>query len=83
MRECGNCKVRAFPSWGDCIDFCIGYEMAESEADRIREANNCPSYVDGDPDCLIEGRYTPSATAGDYSPSSPWNAPGMSIHDFI
>ena len=28
-------------------------------------------------------RYTPSATRGDYSPSSPWNAPGMSIHDFI
>ena len=27
--------------------------------------------------------YTPSATGGDYSPSSPWNAPGMSIHDFI
>lgn len=27
--------------------------------------------------------YTPSATAGDYSPSCPWNAPGMSIHDFI
>ena len=27
--------------------------------------------------------YTPSATAGDYSPSNPWDAPGMSIHDFI
>lgn len=27
--------------------------------------------------------YTPSASRGDYSPSSPWNAPGMSIHDFI
>lgn len=27
--------------------------------------------------------YTPSATNGDYSPSCPWNAPGMSIHDFI
>ena len=27
--------------------------------------------------------YTPSATAGDYSPSCPWNAPGMSISDFI
>ena len=27
--------------------------------------------------------YTPSATYGDYSPSCPWNAPGMSIHDFI
>ncbi len=27
--------------------------------------------------------YTPSSTAGDYSPSNPWDAPGMIIHDFI
>ncbi|MBR1508156.1 MAG: hypothetical protein IJ619_09165 [Eubacterium sp.] len=27
--------------------------------------------------------YTPSSTRGDYSPSNPWNAPGMSIRDFI
>lgn len=27
--------------------------------------------------------YTPSSTEGDYGPSNPWDAPGMSIHDFI
>ena len=27
--------------------------------------------------------YAPSSTYGDYSPSNPWDAPGMSIHDFI
>ena len=27
--------------------------------------------------------YTPSSTNGDYSPSNPWDAPGMSIKDFI
>ena len=27
--------------------------------------------------------YCPSATAGDYSPSNPWDAPGMSIRDFL
>ena len=27
--------------------------------------------------------YTPSAENGDYSPSNPWDAPGMSISDFI
>lgn len=27
--------------------------------------------------------YIPSATNGDYSPSNPWNAPGMSIRNFI
>ena len=25
----------------------------------------------------------PSSTAGDYSPSNPWGAPGMSIRDFV
>ena len=27
--------------------------------------------------------YVPSAENGDYSPSNPWDAPGMSIKDFI
>ena len=27
--------------------------------------------------------YIPSAENGDYSPSNPWDAPGMSIKDFI
>ena len=27
--------------------------------------------------------YTPSSTYGDYSPSCPWNAPGMCIDAFI
>ena len=27
--------------------------------------------------------YIPCATYGDYGPSNPWDAPGMSIHDFI
>lgn len=30
-----------------------------------------------------EERYTPSSTARDYSPTHPWDAPGMSIRDFI
>ena len=31
----------------------------------------------------LEDEYTPSATAGDYSPGNPWDALGMSISDFI
>ena len=27
--------------------------------------------------------YIPSSTNGDYSPSHPWDAPGMSVKDFI
>lgn len=38
---------------------------------------------DSDDDEDIDDEYTPSATRGDYSPSNPWDAPGMSIRDFI
>lgn len=45
----------------------INYEELESESTEYWE----------------DEYYTPSCTAGDYSPSNPWNAPGMSIRDFI
>lgn len=31
----------------------------------------------------INEKYIRSSTNGDYSPSNPWDAPGMSISDFI
>ena len=47
-------------------------------------------------DCLLQGtpmcktcwryeeeEYIPSSTNGDYSPSNPWDAPGMIEKDFI
>lgn len=30
-----------------------------------------------------EEEYIPSSENGDYSPTHPWDAPGMSISDFI
>lgn len=38
-----------------------------------------------DIDCVRseDEEYVPSAENGDYGPSNPWDAPGMSIHDFI
>lgn len=30
-----------------------------------------------------DDEYVPSAESGDYSPSNPWDAPGMSMSDFI
>ena len=30
-----------------------------------------------------DGGTVPSSTSGDYSPANPWDAPGMSISDFI
>lgn len=38
-------------------------------------------YENGD--CVKRKDYVPSSTNGDYSPSNPWDAPGMSIKDFI
>ena len=78
-RKCSNCKHRAFHSW-DGIDYCIGYEMETTENS---EAEVCSKYEEGKPSCYEDDDYTPSSTNGDYSPGNPWDAPGMSISDFI
>ena len=51
-------------------------EMTESEKEFF--GIETESEEDG-----CEEEYCPSSTHGDYSPSCPWNAPGMSIKDFI
>lgn len=63
----------------------LGYEVRRlmdkyggDEEDAIYETmRNLHIGEYEDDDC------TPSATNGDYSPSNPWDAPGMSISDFI
>lgn len=62
---------------------CLRYELAETEEELIEEAKDCGNYEEGRPDCLDDGPYCPSAAAGDYGPGNPWDAPGMSIRDFI
>lgn len=81
-KKCRNCANRCWSSW-DGVSYCMSYEMTETEDDEIREANKCRSYEKGTPSCLDEDEYCPSATRGDYSPSNPWDAPGMSVKDFI
>ena len=76
-KSCENCKRRWFYSWGG-IDYCMDYEMTD---DPVKEASGCPGWEFDDRD--PEDRHCPSATAGDYGPGNPWDAPGMSIHDFI
>ena len=39
----------------------------------------CGLGVDEDED----DEYIPSSENGDYGPSNPWDAPGMSVRDFI
>ena len=82
MKKCGNCRYRCWRSWSG-IDYCMGYEMSTTEAEEIAEAKDCGRFEEGTPECLMDDDDCPSATAGDYSPSSPWNAPGMSIRDFL
>lgn len=83
MKKCGNCKHRCYASSWIGIDYCLDYEMSTTEEEEIQNAKSCRRYEEGTPDCLMSDDYCPSASAGDYSPSAPWNAPGMSIKDFI
>lgn len=82
MKSCRTCKHRAWSSWSG-IDYCYGWEMATTEEEEIENAKDCPKYEEGTPECMEPDEYCPSATAGDYSPSCPWGAPGMSVSDFI
>ena len=54
----------------------------DSEIYEMLGMDNGDNY-DYDDDCDYDDGYIPSSTYGDYSPSAPWNAPGMSISDFI
>ena len=82
MRKCGNCKNRCWESWSG-IDYCEHYEMTENDQDEIERAADCELYKEGIPDCISGGNYSQSSTNSDYSPGNPWDAPGMSIKDFI
>ena len=77
-RMCRNCKNRWYTSWG-LLECCMWYSMCTTEEDEIREAADCGKYEEGNPD--DEDEYCPSSTNGDYSPSNPWSAPGMSMND--
>ena len=50
--------------------------VPEKSVEQSSEPNTLSDGLDGD-------YYMSSATAGDYGPSCPWNAPGMSVSDFI
>ena len=61
------------------------YPVSEDFRDYVYEWGKLPT---DDEDEEIDWNYHfdreyRSAYDGDYSPSAPWNAPGMSVHDFI
>lgn len=57
----------------------------DEEVESIDEAEDICAKAEDNlfSESSVENHYCPSSTCGDYSPSCPWNAPGMSIHDFI
>lgn len=59
---------------------------SDEEIDRWIEALKKPeeeTEFEGSPEIIEEEQRYTSCTARDYSPSNPWDAPGMSIRDFI
>lgn len=74
MKKCSNCKHHKWESW-DGYEYCMDYEMGV-------DATKCEHFEYGDPEDEDE-EYRSSSTYGDYSPSHPWDAPGMCVADFI
>ena len=55
-------------------------ELSAIEAEYLGlDMEQCRVATDGDAD----SRTAPSSAGGDYSPTNPWDAPGMSASDFI
>lgn len=58
--------------------------MTKQEADTLKAAQEVfEASIKSYEELWDDEYYIRSATAGDYSPGSPWNAPGMNIRDFI
>lgn len=56
----------------------LAYQIEyEFDIDGVRSEDEEYDWDDEDEE------YVQSAENGDYGPSNPWDAPGMSIHDFI
>ena len=74
-----------FDSWIDSLR----EELAKTPEQREEESRRfCEELAEREAEILYQelhesDRYCPSSTAGDYGPGNPWNAPGMSISDFI
>jgi hypothetical protein len=81
-RSCENCAKKWYwdgVAWGDgCLDYTLRVDRDGDDPEIV--AAECPVYEPEEPS---EDDRVPSSTAGDYGPSNPWDAPGMSVHDFI
>lgn len=78
-KSCNTCKHLYNDGWGGMCDI-LDYQSSINTDPLFDYANSCNNYKYYN---WKEEEYTPSATAGDYSPSCPWNAPGMRVSDFL
>ena len=60
-----------------CMEMAFDFSNGE-----VEETEYSVSETDED-DVWDDEDYIPSAENGDYSPSNPWDAPGMKMSDFI
>ena len=58
------------------------YVITETDERHVYIADNL-DYIDEVILGVGEDEYVSSAENGDYSPSNPWDAPGMKMSDFI
>ena len=83
---CGFAPIGAYDSMYEEIHK-LQEQLAElSHYNSVEEMLYDTRYQDaayGKDEYIPFENYIPSSTRGDYSPSNPWDAPGMSIHDFI
>ena len=85
--------IESYPYWSYPVDE-LDHILANAEDDgedktylyfegRLYEApymNTEDDYCDDEPE---HEPYIRSSAYGDYGPSNPWDAPGMSVSDFI
>ena len=98
MKTCKNCKYFNACGDKTRTMKCDGFEldsspyeelieifnMSEEEIERMYEVcEPDDEFEDFEDDWDEDDEYVPSATNGDYSPTHPWDAPGMCISDFI
>lgn len=86
MKSCANCKNRASHGWDGMPDYCMGYEFCFDEETERKTAEECENFEEGECQAMLdyfEDRHSASRPGVDFGPSNPWDAPGMSVSDFI
>lgn len=64
------------------VDRYYSDEMLDDWIEALKKPEEETEF-EGFPEIIEEEQRYTSCTARDYSPSNPWDAPGMSIRDFI